>query len=223
VLLNFKLLDRLSKLHHQLAPILFKPVNEDVSSTHLKREVPYQAPQLWVSPCKHPQLSWRINKLSDWPSYLGPAVKVPGLVFCAGQTATGEIKQATVSLIAQALIRYQDTGWPIVAFIHIENRSAESEGSSWAFWFFPWTGRQVQCLPRRYEGFRRHERSLHRFPPTAHAIALMSSSSCAWKWHCHWDWVYCASLIMILWKWLEYRRKFKFILYRELAILCRAK
>ena len=27
----------------------------------------------------------------------GPAVKVPGLVFCAGQTATGEIKQATVS------------------------------------------------------------------------------------------------------------------------------
>ncbi|KAJ5999584.1 translation initiation inhibitor [Penicillium sp. IBT 35674x] len=26
-----------------------------------------------------------------------PAVKVPGLVFCAGQTATGEIKQATVS------------------------------------------------------------------------------------------------------------------------------
>ena len=29
---------------------------------------------------------------------LGPAVKVPGLVFLAGQTATGEIKQATVSL-----------------------------------------------------------------------------------------------------------------------------
>lgn len=28
----------------------------------------------------------------------GPAVKVPGLVFLAGQTATGEIKQATVSL-----------------------------------------------------------------------------------------------------------------------------
>ena len=27
-----------------------------------------------------------------------PAVKVPGLVFCAGQTAGGEIKQATVSL-----------------------------------------------------------------------------------------------------------------------------
>lgn len=26
----------------------------------------------------------------------GPATKVPGLVFCAGQTATGEIKQATV-------------------------------------------------------------------------------------------------------------------------------
>lgn len=27
----------------------------------------------------------------------GPAVKVPGLIFCSGQTATGEIKQATVS------------------------------------------------------------------------------------------------------------------------------
>lgn len=27
-----------------------------------------------------------------------PATKVPGLVFCAGQTATGEIKQATVRL-----------------------------------------------------------------------------------------------------------------------------
>lgn len=26
-----------------------------------------------------------------------PAVKVPGLVFCAGQTAGGEIKEATVS------------------------------------------------------------------------------------------------------------------------------
>lgn len=31
---------------------------------------------------------------------LGPAVKVPGLVFCAGQTATGEIKQATVRFIS---------------------------------------------------------------------------------------------------------------------------
>lgn len=30
-------------------------------------------------------------------NFSGPAVKVPGLVFCAGQTATGEIKQATVS------------------------------------------------------------------------------------------------------------------------------
>lgn len=29
----------------------------------------------------------------------GPAVKVPGLVFCAGQTAKGEIKQATVRLV----------------------------------------------------------------------------------------------------------------------------
>ncbi|KAI0167599.1 Endoribonuclease L-PSP/chorismate mutase-like protein [Pestalotiopsis sp. NC0098] len=28
-----------------------------------------------------------------------PAVKVPGLVFCAGQTATGEIKQATKTVL----------------------------------------------------------------------------------------------------------------------------
>lgn len=27
---------------------------------------------------------------------LAPATKIPGLVFCAGQTATGEIKEATV-------------------------------------------------------------------------------------------------------------------------------
>ncbi|WWD18884.1 hypothetical protein CI109_103339 [Kwoniella shandongensis] len=29
-----------------------------------------------------------------------PAVKVPGLVFCAGQTATGEIKQATTTVLS---------------------------------------------------------------------------------------------------------------------------
>ncbi|WRT70488.1 uncharacterized protein IL334_007486 [Kwoniella shivajii] len=28
-----------------------------------------------------------------------PAVKVPGLIFCAGQTATGEIKQATTTVL----------------------------------------------------------------------------------------------------------------------------
>lgn len=32
-------------------------------------------------------------------SIAAPATKVPGLVFCAGQTATGEIKQATVFTI----------------------------------------------------------------------------------------------------------------------------
>ena len=36
----------------------------------------------------------------------GPAVKVPGLVFCAGQTATGEIKQATVRLSSPRGIYY---------------------------------------------------------------------------------------------------------------------
>ncbi|KAL2871424.1 RidA family protein [Aspergillus lucknowensis] len=30
---------------------------------------------------------------------VGPATKVPGLVFCAGQTATGEIKQATRTVL----------------------------------------------------------------------------------------------------------------------------
>ena len=34
----------------------------------------------------------------------GPATKVPGLVFCAGQTATGEIKQATVRLTLDQLL-----------------------------------------------------------------------------------------------------------------------
>ncbi len=38
----------------------------------------------------------------------GPAVKVPGLVFCAGQTATGEIKQATAGLVYLAIV-YQLT------------------------------------------------------------------------------------------------------------------
>lgn len=42
----------------------------------------------------------RIHHPADFIDMLtrcpGPAVKVPGLVFCAGQTATGEIKQATV-------------------------------------------------------------------------------------------------------------------------------
>jgi hypothetical protein len=36
---------------------------------------------------------------------IGPATKVPGLVFCAGQTATGEIKQATVSLVTQLAVQ----------------------------------------------------------------------------------------------------------------------
>ena len=34
-----------------------------------------------------------------------PAVKVPGLVFCAGQTAGGEIKEATVSFALTPALR----------------------------------------------------------------------------------------------------------------------
>lgn len=45
-----------------------------------------------------PPIARSIQQQSDLTN-VGPAVKVPGLVFCAGQTATGEIKQATVSLI----------------------------------------------------------------------------------------------------------------------------
>ena len=37
-----------------------------------------------------------------------PASKVPGLIFCAGQTATGEIKQATVSYSFRPRPRNQD-------------------------------------------------------------------------------------------------------------------
>ena len=35
-----------------------------------------------------------------------PATKVPGLVFCAGQTATGEIKAATVCLTFPIIPHY---------------------------------------------------------------------------------------------------------------------
>jgi enamine deaminase RidA (YjgF/YER057c/UK114 family) len=35
-----------------------------------------------------------------------PAVKVPGLVFCAGQTAGGEIKEATVSALVRHARRF---------------------------------------------------------------------------------------------------------------------
>lgn len=46
--------------------------------------------------CKSMCYSFLLNFSADLNHSSGPAVKVPGLVFCAGQTATGEIKQATV-------------------------------------------------------------------------------------------------------------------------------
>lgn len=45
----------------------------------------------------------------------GPAVKVPGLVFCAGQTATGEIKQATVSHM-----KHRSCHWDPLLIIHVD-------------------------------------------------------------------------------------------------------
>jgi hypothetical protein len=55
----------------------------------------------------------------------GPAVKVPGLVFCAGQTATGEIKQATVRLSGPGRI-YYFIHWLILISFTTENRFTES-------------------------------------------------------------------------------------------------
>ncbi|POR31081.1 Protein mmf2, mitochondrial [Tolypocladium paradoxum] len=47
-------------------------------------------------------VSWfLLTKLANRLS--GPAVKVPGLVFCAGQTATGEIRQATRVWLLESL------------------------------------------------------------------------------------------------------------------------
>lgn len=59
----------------------------------------------------------------------GPAVKVPGLVFCAGQTAIGEIKQATVSspLFGLANSCYFEI---LISPVLPENGAPELEGSS---------------------------------------------------------------------------------------------
>lgn len=38
------------------------------------------------------------NSAHQTHASIGPAVKVPGLIFCSGQTATGKIKQATVGI-----------------------------------------------------------------------------------------------------------------------------
>ena len=57
----------------------------------------------------------------------GPAVKVPGLVFCAGQTATGEIEQATVGVAIPACKRY---GLRLTRSVYVstEDCLAESQG-----------------------------------------------------------------------------------------------
>lgn len=61
------------------------------------------------------------------PHCLGPAVKVSGLVFCAGQTATGEIEQATVGVAIPACKRY---GLRLTRFVYVstEDCLAESQG-----------------------------------------------------------------------------------------------
>lgn len=69
-----------------------------------------------------------------------PASKVPGLIFCAGQTATGEIKQATVSL---SFLHLGPSVFPSLEdpdqrlsdgdqadTIRVENRSAKLKGGS---------------------------------------------------------------------------------------------
>jgi hypothetical protein len=63
-----------------------------------------------------------------------PAVKVPGLVFCAGQTATGEIKQATVSPLSMACMNL------LIADTMFDEFGEGIEAS----WIFIGAGRQVQ-------------------------------------------------------------------------------
>lgn len=127
-----------------------------------------------------------------WSSLTGPAVKVPGLVFCAGQTATGEIKQATVRLVLGFLF-FLFSNW-VWHHLPTDNRFTKPQGSSRTFRIVAWTSCQVQCLPRRHERFCCNEWGIHRFLATAYAITLVSSSRRARKWDSYWDRMYCTSL-----------------------------
>ena len=106
-----------------------------------------------------------------------PATKVPGLVFCAGQTATGEIKQATVSLPLKPAIK------AVLQHLLIhttEKGPPKSEGSARIVRVITRAGSQVQCLSRRHEGLRRNERGVYRIPAPANAIAVMFTGPRSW-------------------------------------------
>lgn len=123
---------------------------------------------------------------------IGPAVKVPGLVFCAGQTATGEIKQATVSLVL--LFPFVLFSTQVSHHLPTDNRFTKPQRSSRAFRIIAWTGCQVQCLSRRHERFCSNEWGIHWFLATAYAITLVPSGRRARKWDSYWDRMYCTGL-----------------------------
>lgn len=98
-----------------------------------------------------------------------PASKVPGLIFCAGQTATGEIKQATVfnpipppsspqmKSYEQKYVISEDQANPCT----LEDRATESEGGPRVGWLIRREDRQDQCLPCQHARFCWHERGLY--------------------------------------------------------------
>lgn len=83
-----------------------------------------------VSVCMKGLFDWCVIFTDQTMWLAGPAVKVPGLVFCAGQTATGEIKQATVRLSCPRGF-YSFFQWPsLTSFAHREPLYKTSRKSS---------------------------------------------------------------------------------------------
>lgn len=128
---------------------------------------------------------------SHWYNSAGPAVKVPGLVFCAGQTATGEIKQATVGETLRSL--YVPFTYSILA-----KSSPEFERGPRALRLFLGAGRQIQCIPGRHEGFRRDEWGLYRVSPSAHALTELLAGGRTRRGNGHRDWVHRTGLSWII-------------------------
>ena len=109
----------------------------------------------------------------------GPAVKVPGLVFCAGQTATGGIKQATVRQSFTTAMSMNTTDRRFIA-----HRPSKSQGSPRAIRIIIGQGRQVQCLPGRHERLRGNERGVYRFLAATDALEIVLTGGTAGERDC---------------------------------------
>lgn len=100
---------------------------------------------------------------------LGPAMKVPGLIFCAGQTAKGDIKEATVSSAVYKAGKMpleqkgrQRVGMRSEAELSTDHLSPKLAKGSRTRRLLVGEGRQVQRLPRRHGRLCRDERGIHR-------------------------------------------------------------